>query len=181
MGVLIRRHIVASLALAAVLVGGVPSHAQNASVADVSAAYIVNFVRFTTWPADVLAPGAPVVICVGGSDWVADALAQLTRNQEIDKRPLAIRRTSPDGSIDGCHVYYGSNLNGVRAERLLRTTASLPILTMSDATDFAERGGIANFFIEDGKLRFAVNPNAATRAGLHISSRLLIRARIVGS
>jgi hypothetical protein len=181
MGVLIRGSIVASMALAAVLGRGVSSNAQDASVADVSAAYIVNFVRFTTWPTDVLAPGVPVVICVGDSDWVADALVQLTRHQEIDKRALAIRRTGLGGSVEGCHVYYGSNLNGARAERLLRTTSSLPILTMSDAADFAERGGVANLFIDDGKMRFAVNPVAATRARLQISSRLLSLARIVGS
>jgi hypothetical protein len=57
----------------------------------------------------------------------------------------------------------------------------MPILTLSDTADFAERGGIANFFIDDGRLRFSVNPGAATRARLQISSRLLSLAKIVGS
>ena len=50
---------------------------------------------------------------------------------------------------------------------------------MSDAVDFAARGGIANFFMDGSRMRFAVNPGAASRAQLQISSRLLSLARIV--
>ena len=34
-------------------------------------------------------------------------------------------------------------------------------------------------FIEDGRMRFAINPDAAQRAGLRLSSRLLSLAKIV--
>ena len=37
-----------------------------------------------------------------------------------------------------------------------------------------------NFFTEDNKLRFEVNPEAARRAGLEISARLLRLAGLVG-
>ena len=43
----------------------------------------------------------------------------------------------------------------------------------------AERGGVANFFVDNGRMRFAVNPKAAERSQLRISSRLLSLARIV--
>jgi hypothetical protein len=170
---------VAGMLLAGVLVsGGVPK-AQDASVAELSAAYIISFVRFTTWPPDALPPRVPIVICVGGNDWVADTLVQLVRNQEIEGRTLSIRRVND--SVEGCHVFYGSNLVGAQAERLLRTTSRMPILTMSDATDFAQRGGVANFFIDNRRVRFAVNPHAVARARLQISSRLLSLAKLVGS
>lgn len=179
MGLLIRRRILLVTIAAGLLIGGSSSLAQSA--AEVTASYIVHFVRFTTWPVDALGSGVPVVICVAGNDWVATELTQLARTQKVEGRPLSVRRTRLDDDVSGCHVFYGSNLNGDQTERLLRTTSVMPILTLSDAADFAERGGIANFFIDDGRLRFSVNPGAATRARLQISSRLLSLAKIVGS
>ena len=180
MGLLIHRSVVIAAIVAGVLIGNGTARAQS-SAAEITANYIVHFVRFTTWPADALASGAPVVICVAGNDWVASELAQLARTKDIEGRALSVRRISLDAAVSGCHVLYGSNLSGDRTERLLRVTSSLPILTLSDTTDFAERGGIANFFIDDSRLRFSVNPGAASRARLQISSRLLSLARIVGS
>jgi hypothetical protein len=54
----------------------------------------------------------------------------------------------------------------------------MPILTIGDAPGFARRGGIINFMLEDNKVRFEVNVEAAKHAVLNISSRLLALAKI---
>ena len=53
------------------------------------------------------------------------------------------------------------------------------MLTIAEAPDFARRGGIIALVLEDSKVRFIVNVDAATQAGLTISSRLLTLATIV--
>ncbi len=153
--------------------------AQSVSAPDLAAAFLFNFVKYTTWPADVLPDGSPIVVCVGGNDWVADSLVQLTRNQRVDGHPLSIRRTNLERSLDGCHVVYGAALDANRVSELVRAASGRPILTVSDSADFAQRGGVANFFVDDGRMRFAVNPAAAERARLRISSRLLTLAKVV--
>jgi hypothetical protein len=45
---------------------------------------------------------------------------------------------------------------------------------------FAAAGGIVNFTLNEGHVRFQVNPHAAERAKLQISSRMLSLAQIVG-
>jgi hypothetical protein len=50
---------------------------------------------------------------------------------------------------------------------------------VSDFEDFAVIGGVANFFIDGGRMRFKVNPDAAERHRLRISSNLLTLARVV--
>ena len=40
-------------------------------------------------------------------------------------------------------------------------------------------GGVANLFIEGGRMRFAVNVDALQRSKLRLSSRLLSLAKIV--
>ncbi len=57
----------------------------------------------------------------------------------------------------------------------------LAVFTVSDQGGFAAAGGIANFILVDQKIRFEINPSAARRAGLKISSSLLRLAKLVGN
>jgi hypothetical protein len=38
--------------------------AQTATAPALKAAFLYNFAKFAEWPADVLAPGEPLVLCV---------------------------------------------------------------------------------------------------------------------
>ena len=53
------------------------------------------------------------------------------------------------------------------------------MLTVSDAARFAQTGGMVELFIEDGRMRFAVNVDALQRARVRLSSRVLALAKIV--
>jgi hypothetical protein len=47
------------------------------------------------------------------------------------------------------------------------------VLTVSDASGFADRGGMIQFVLQSGKVRFEVNLAPASQAGLAFSSELL--------
>jgi YfiR/HmsC-like len=51
------------------------------------------------------------------------------------------------------------------------------VLTISDLDGFIAQGGVAQFFFDQGRLRFSVQLEAARRARLQISSRLLTLAK----
>jgi ribosome-associated protein YbcJ (S4-like RNA binding protein) len=51
-------------------------------------------------------------------------------------------------------------------------------LLVGETPGFAERGGAVNFFIEENKVRFEINPEVAKRRHLKISSKLLGLAKI---
>ena len=53
------------------------------------------------------------------------------------------------------------------------------MFTVSDFDGFASLGGVAQLFIENGKVRFAINPASALRARLQISSKVLALAKLV--
>lgn len=173
-----------ALTLVVVLFGAsagfsVRAGAQSASGPDLTAAYLTNFARFTVWPPEALPAEARLVMCVRGSESVSDALDALTRSQTIAGHALSVRRVKPEDTLQECHLVYATNLDRDEAERLLRETGNRPILTVSDAADFTRKGGIAHFFVEKERLRFAVNPEAADRARLRISSKLLSLSTIV--
>jgi len=52
-------------------------------------------------------------------------------------------------------------------------------LTIGDTKGFAQQGVIINFYIKDEKVRFEINVDAAKRANLKISAKLLRLAKIV--
>ena len=52
-------------------------------------------------------------------------------------------------------------------------------LLLTFCVPILQSGGIINFILQDNKVQFEVNVNAAGEAGLNISSRLLALANIV--
>jgi hypothetical protein len=176
-----RFRILAACAVTAMsLSAGAPLSArQGVTAPELKAAFLVNFAKFTTWPADVLPAGTQVLACVSGDNRVADALEELTRAQQIDGRGILVRKLKRDGPLTGCHLLYWSATNDTDSNDLLHAAFKKTILTVSDLPDFAEYGGIAGFFVDGGKMRFAVNPAAAERVHLRISSQLLSLAKIV--
>lgn len=67
----------------------------------------------------------------------------------------------------------------MRLDRILGLTGHRPILTVSDAEDWGGRGIMINLVTRKSRLTFDVNLDAARRAGLDISSRLLRLAHSV--
>ena len=53
------------------------------------------------------------------------------------------------------------------------------VLTVGESEGFGQHGGIVNVLLNGGRIRIEVNPHAAERAHLQISSRLLSLATIV--
>jgi hypothetical protein len=61
----------------------------------------------------------------------------------------------------------------------LEAIRALPVLTVSDGKDFSQAAGIIELYVEGGRMRFAINLDAADRSGLRLSSRLLGLAKII--
>jgi hypothetical protein len=180
--------IFAIIALVPILaVGAVGSSAstidpQSVSAPALRAAFMYNFAKFTEWPANVIPRDQPIVFCVTTDDTpMAEALEQIVKGRAVGGHALAVRRVGLDNGVRACHLLYASGLDAKRTNELLGTVGPLPVLTVGDFERFAQMGGVANFFVEDGKMRFAINIDSAQRAGLRVSSKLLMLARIVRS
>jgi len=53
------------------------------------------------------------------------------------------------------------------------------VLTVGEMPHFVQSGGAVNFILEGNKVRFEINTDAAARARLKLSSKLLALARSV--
>jgi hypothetical protein len=171
----------ASIALATTLVAapGVTADRGVGAAPEVAvkAGFINNFAKFADWPA--MPSGAPIAACIVGDDAVADALANTALGQNIGGRTLEVRRVQDSAVWRFCQLLFVADAETRRSAAGLAGIKTLPILTVSDSKGFSEASGIIELFREAGKMRFAINVDAAELAGLHLSSRLLGLAKVV--
>lgn len=153
--------------------------AQTATAPALKAAFLYNFAKFSEWPADALAPGQRLAMCVVGDAAVADALGQTIKGHAIGDHELTVTVLKVEESASGCHLLYVSASEIKRSARLLLGARGASVFTVSDAHKFAESGGVAQLIVEDDRMRFAINIASAQRGRLTISSKLLSLATIV--
>jgi hypothetical protein len=153
--------------------------AQSATAPDVKAAFLYNFAKFTEWPSDVLTASAPLSLCVIDDAKLVRALEEATAGRDVEGHTLVVRKITFDGPVRSCHLLFANGLDAKRSTRLIETLKGAPVLAVSDLESFAIAGGTINFFLEDGRMRFAVNLEATQRARLRLSSKLLSLAKIV--
>ena len=144
------------------------------------AAAVYNLIAFTEWPATAFQTAdAPLVIGVFGQGHVAALLEYHLASETWHGRKITLRQITAAGDARFCHVLYvaPSEVTGWRS--LAGKFARTPLLTLSDAQNFAHNGGIAELAFENNELRLVVNVGAARECGLTISSKVLRLARVV--
>jgi hypothetical protein len=144
------------------------------------AAILYHLTQFVVWP-DSDNPGlhAPILLCILGQDEFANSLASTIPRETDNGRPLIIRHLQSSTAFPGCQILYISSSERRNTEHIFAGLNGTSILTVGEMAQFAARGGIVQFSIEDRHVRFAINLDAASRARLKISSKLLILAQIV--
>jgi hypothetical protein len=170
---------VAALAAALSAIPGTAAGARTDTAPDVAvkAALLYNFAKFTVWPA--LGPNAPIVACIAGNDEVAAEFTQLVTGHNAAGHVFDLRTAQDSTTWPICNLLFVSDDQVRRAPTGLAAVKLLPILTVSDSRGFASSGGVIELYVESGRMRFAINTDAADRTGLRLSSRLLGLAKIV--
>ena len=147
----------------------------------VKTAYVLNFIKFTEWPA-----GAPadskMTLCVVGNNVLDGMLASLdgrkTGDQEIHVAKfhadalLAANKNSI-GILGSCQAMYIGKSEQRRFISIIKSLGDAPILTISDIEDFAEYGGNIGLDYQENKIVFEVNLGSVQKSGLRLPGQLL--------
>jgi len=177
--------------LFAVLVGGATSgRAQSEEAAPeidreyvIKAAYLYNFGRYIEWPAQSFpAKDSPFVIGVLGRDPFGPVLDEIARTKKMDGRTIVIRRFASVADVKPCQILFlAAPTTPEDRATLVRDAAKWSTLLVGEEANLAEEGATICFFLDQNKVRFEINLEAARREQLKISSKLLSLARIVGA
>jgi len=171
------RHALAALLFLATLVSAAETLASRDEY-QVKAAFLLNFAKLVEWPAAAQpAEGAPIVVGIMGDEKTARAISKKLGAARVGSHPLQVRSVSGAPDVAGCHIVFVAA--GHEDAAILEAASGNAALSVGESEGFAERGGVINFVNEGKKLRFEINTQAADRAGLKISSRLLRLARLV--
>lgn len=175
---LLRRRPALLLAVLLAVPGGL--RAQAAGEYDLKAAFLYNFAKFVDWPpAAFPEPGSSFRICVLGRDPFGGSLQAAVNGEEIAGHRLTVMRSESLAKPSGCQILFVSRSERDQTREILAAVKDSPVLTVGDVPGFLEQGGIINFLLEGNKVRFEINNEAAARAKLNISSKLLQLARRV--
>jgi len=149
----------------------------------IKAGFIFNFAKFVEWPTSAFAqPDSPIVIGILGTDPFGTIIDQIVQDKKIGARGFVVKRLkwgSEVKDLRDCKILFVSASEKAHMDELLQMVKGLPVLTVGETPGFAERGGVIRFVLEDNRVRFEVNVEAAHQAELTISSRLLTLARII--
>ena len=149
----------------------------------IKAGFIFNFAKFVEWPTSAFAqPDSPIVIGILGTDPFGTIIDQIVQDKKIGARGFVVKRLkwgSDVKDLKDCKILFVSASEKAHMDELLQIVKGLPVLTVGETPGFAERGGVIRFVLEDNRVRFEVNVEAAHQAELTISSRLLTLARII--
>jgi hypothetical protein len=157
-------------------------HAQQPKVSEyqVKATYLYNFGRFVQWPPNATtAKGDSFSICVLGRDPFGPSLDSTLAGETMDGKPLAAKRISTPRDAEGCRILFISSTEENHLKEILAALDESSILTVSDMPAFSRRGGMIQFVLDGGKVRFEINLAKAETAKLTLSSELLKVATIV--
>jgi hypothetical protein len=170
--------------LAAALLAAAPGPAARADDLHVEeykvkAAFLYNFVKFVEWPdAAFEDPGSPFVLAVLGTDPFGSHLDDL-QGKTVKGRPIVVRRAASLQALGAFHVLFVPSAGTTDLGTVLSAAEGKGALTVGDGLGFRARGGMIELVRDGDRVGFEVSLDAARRAGLTISSKLLNLAKVV--
>ena len=149
------------------------AQAEELSAYDVKAALIYNFLKFVELPA--ANAGTHIAVCTLSSSPGFDPLKSI-EGKEVSGKLIRTASRTPGESLETCQVLFVHE-SASKNLSFLRNSGS-GIFTIGESSGFCQLGGIVNFYLQDKKVRFEINAEAARSSGVTVSSKLM---RIAGA
>src|SRR5882762_10263772 len=163
--------------------GALAQDSSDSSEYLIKAGFIFNFAKFVEWPPTTFAQAdSPIVIGILGTDPFGTIIDHIVQDKKIGGRGFVVKRLkwgAEAKDLRECKILFVGASERAHIDELVQIVKFLPILTVGETPGFAEHGGVVRFVLEDNRVRFEVNVDAARQGGLTISSRLLTLARII--
>lgn len=169
-----RRAVLCTAAIALMVCTPLGGHAQDEDLhleEAVKAAYLLRFVPYVYWPAESPAD-TPFRIGIAGAPAVVAALEELKAEETVAGRPIDVVEIE-DEAVDDLDILFVGRLADDRLEDHLAAVEGQPVLTVTELDGALERGGMINFVIVRGTVRFEASEAAVQRSPLRLSADLL--------
>jgi hypothetical protein len=160
-------------ALAVLLLSAASPAVAEDSPGEVKAKFVIQLLKYVTWPEAGAPAGAPFVVGVVGDESFAAALTQIAGGKEAQGRPVQVRALADGANADGIHLLYLGGRDPASLREVARSHHGQPVLTVADRFEFAELGGDVGLELVGGRVSFSINRRKSVRGDLVISSKLM--------
>lgn len=160
----------------------VSAQANPSGEYQVKAAFLFHFAQFVEWPEGTFKDASsPLIYCTIGADPFNGSLDAALSGKTIGARPFQVMHFKQIQDIRGCQLLFIGEGEQKLIPSLLTRFQGNQVLTVGESQNFVQNGGMIGFLLEENKIRFEVNLDAAEHAKLKLSSRLLALAkRVIG-
>jgi hypothetical protein len=150
---------------------------QWASDYELKAAFIYNIGRFVDWPEGTL--GDHIVIGINDDGPVVSVMTKFFAGKRIGQRLIDVREVRTRGELRACNILLIPSRDGSRIHEVLEQLQGANVLTIGEGEQFAKLGGVVALAQRDNTYKLAINPRAAERVQLKISSKLMSMATVI--
>jgi hypothetical protein len=151
------------------------AHADDIPEYQLKSDFIYNFATYVDWPDTV---GRSLVLCVAAPQAVVGHFASLA-GRPVGNMTISLRRLDHETSPAGCHILFVTESESDDLKARLSSLGDGRMLTVTESETRVKQGAMVGLLVEDKRVAFVVNTDAAKAAGIDINSRLLRLARKV--
>jgi hypothetical protein len=143
------------------------------------ATYLRNFAHYVTWPPQTFSNSNNVWhICVLGPDPFCEVLEAALEDRTEQEMPFAVFRADRFEDLPLCQILFIAFKNAGRRRAVLSALKEKPVLTIGEATDFLEEGGVIRFEVER-RINMGINLDQSRKASLGIPTKMLEVSRVI--
>lgn len=145
----------------------------------VEAAFLRNFAHYVTWPASAFVDDhAPWLLCILGNDPFGDVLDNTLAGRAEQGRLFEIVRADAPNELPNCQIVFVAYQDAAKRHAALAALKNSPVLTVGDAPEFLQEGGIIQFHVGD-RVEMSINLDRSRTASLTIQTKMLEVSREV--
>lgn len=145
----------------------------------IKAGFVMNFLRFVSWPDDGSSEPEVWRIGVLGNREVFKTIRDTLAEKTIDDIPVEVIKLKVDEDVLDCHVMFVMRDFDTDSWAKFNQIEHLPILIVGESKNFAHNFGMIGFIKRKTNFRLEINLTRAKKAGLVVSSKLAGMAQLV--
>ncbi len=150
------------------------------------AVFLFNLAKFISWPDSTFANAEQKFrFCILGETKFNGDMKRTIEGEKINARAISVEKEIElDSSSYSCQILFISPKEASRLSEIMDFFKDYPVLTVSDLKDFANLGGMVEFYKENlykegERIRLAININALQGAKLQANANLLRVAKLI--
>jgi hypothetical protein len=144
----------------------------------IKSGFLFNFARYSHGRWYSGAPDKSYVICGFEPEFVQAAKRTLSEQRLSGKRVIVRQVQAKEDQLSGCNTLFVSRNDVTKWAHVIDSKALADTMLVGEFDQFIQSGGHIRFYVVAGKVRFEIDPEGLTQAGIEMSSKVLRMGRI---